>query len=135
MILNYKALKYSFLFGAIYFALVSIVHMVGYKIPVLFVYFNVPSYAYQDRIISFLAFGWAVFMFSGFLNPKNKELIRTILIAGCGAIVGLATINLLTDFEGLSSEINIVYFWLETLGLFIYVLWLLYLYFQILKKE
>lgn len=128
-------LKYSLLVGAIYFALVSIVHFVGFKVPILFVYFNVPSYPYQDRIISFLAFGWAVFMFSGYLNPKNKELIMAILIAGFGAIAGLTIINLSTDFHNLSSQINITYFWIETIGLFAYVFWLVYFYYQVFKNK
>ena len=136
MKLKLRIFKYSLLAGAIYFALVSIVHFVGFKVPVLFVYFNVPSYPYQDRIISFLAFGWAVFMFSGYLNPKNKELIREILIAGIGAIAGLTIINLSTDFHNLSStQINITYFWIETFGLFAFVFWLLYFYIQIFKKK
>jgi len=123
-----KILKFSLLAGAIYFALVSIAHMIGYKVPILFVYFDVPSYPYQDRIISFLAFGWAIFLFTAFLNPKNKDLIKAILIAGTVAIIGLVIINLTTDFTILSKDININYFWMETMGLLVYILWLIYFY-------
>jgi len=55
-------LKWSLLGGSVYFFLVSVVHRVGVKVPLLFVYFNAPSFAYQDRIISFLAFGWSMFL-------------------------------------------------------------------------
>ena len=130
-----KILKYSLLAGAIYFALVAIVHLIGYKVPVLFIYFNVPSYAYQDRIISFLAFGWAVFMYSAYLNPQNKELVRANLISGIGAIIGLSSINVFTDFKSLSAEINVLYFWMETAGLIVYLLLLIYFYKLVFKKK
>ena len=128
-----KILKFSLLAGAIYFALVSIAHMIGYKVPILFVYFDVPSYPYQDRIISFLAFGWAIFLFTAFLNPKNKDLIKAILISGTVAIIGLVIINLTTDFTILSKDININYFWMETMGLLVYILWLIYFYIKSAK--
>jgi hypothetical protein len=45
-------LKWLLLAGAVYFLAIAIVHM-------LFVYYDLPSYGYQDRIISFLSFGWS----------------------------------------------------------------------------
>jgi len=130
-----RILKYSLLAGAVYFILVALVHQTGIKVPVLFVYFNVPSHHYQDQIISFMAFGWAVFLFSAFLSPANKELVRAVLIAGFGAIIGLTIINLQTNFTKLSSEINVNYFWAETLGLLFYVMWLTYFYSRINKNK
>ena len=89
-----QKLKLLLLLGSVYFFLVAIFHMIGIKIPPLFIYYNVPSYTYQDRIISFLAFGWSVFLFTAFLNPiKNRILIQAILIAGAGAIIGLELVN------------------------------------------
>ncbi len=135
IIMEKRILKYSLLAGAVYFILVATAHQIGIKVPVLFVYFNVPSQYYQDQIISFMAFGWAVFLFSAFLNPANKELVRAVLIAGFGAIFGLSIINLKTDFKILSSEINVSYFWAETIGLLFYVLWLAYFYSRINKDK
>jgi hypothetical protein len=94
---NFKILKWSLLAGALYFFSVSVVHMLGIKVPVLFIYFNVPSYAYQDRIISFLAFGWSVFLFTAFTDPqKNSALVKAILVAGAGALIGVSIINAAT---------------------------------------
>jgi hypothetical protein len=132
---KYVVLKYSILPGAIYFALVSIAHLFGFKVPVLFVYFNVPSNAYQDNIISFLAFGWAVFMFSAFFNTEIKQLAKAMIIAGYGAVAGLVFINLKTDFTLISSGINTHYFWIETLGLAVYLLWLTYYYRKTFKNK
>ncbi|MEI6291550.1 MAG: hypothetical protein WCP19_14060 [Chloroflexota bacterium] len=118
-------LKWSLFAGGLYFFSVSVVHMLGSKLPVLFIYYNVPSYTYQDRIISFLAFGWSAFFFTAFLDPqKQTALIKTILVSGAFAIFGLGIINLKTDFHTLDPIINPNIFWLETSGLLIYWLWL-----------
>jgi hypothetical protein len=124
-----KTLKWLLFAGSIYFLFVAIFHMIGIKVPIFFIYYNVPSYMYQDRIISFLAFGWSIFLFTAFLNPiKNKMLIQAILIAGAGAIIGLEIINTYTDFESLSNDINPTIFRLETLGLAVYLILLVIFY-------
>lgn len=120
-----KILKWSLFAGALYFFLVSVFHMLGMKVPMLFIYFNVPSNAYQDRIISFLAFGWAVFLFTAFTNPQGQTaLVKAILVAGAGALLGLSVVNLGTDFQSLDPSINASIFWMETAGMFVYWLWL-----------
>jgi hypothetical protein len=119
---NLKILRWLLFAGSSYFLIVAIIHMIGIKIPPFFIYYNVPSYAYQDRIISFLAFGWSIFLFTAFLNPiNNRMLIQAILIAGVGAIIGLEIINAITDFGSFSDEINPTIFRLETLGLAVYL--------------
>ena len=126
---NIKILKWSLFAGSAYFFLVAIFHILGIKIPPFFIYCNVPSYAYQDKIISFLAFGWSVFIFVAFLNPiKNRMLIQAILVAGAGAVIGLEIINTYTDFQSLSTTINPTIFRLETLGLAIYLILLVIFY-------
>ena len=132
---NLKILRWLLLAGSIYFLIVAISHMVGIKIPPFFIYYNVPSYTYQDRIISFLAFGWSIFLFTAFLNPiKNKMLIQAILIVGVGAIIGLEIINAITDFGSFSDEINPTIFRLETLGLAVYLV-LLTIYYNKSKNQ
>ena len=126
---NIRKLKLLLLSASVYFFLVATFHMIGIKIPPFFIYYNVPSYAYQDRIISFLALGWSVFLFTAFLNPiKNRILIQAILIAGAGAIIGLELINTFSDFQTLSNDINPIIFRFETLGLAIYLILLLVFY-------
>lgn len=124
-----KILKGLLFAGAVYFAAISTVHMLGIKVPMLFIFFNVPSNAYQDRIISFLAFGWAVFLFTAFTDPqKNSALVKAILVAGAGALIGLSIINSFTDFQSLDPAINVNIFWLETAGVFAYWLSLVIFY-------
>ncbi len=126
---NIQILKWLLFAGSMYFLLVATFHMVGIKIPPFFIYYNVPSYAYQDRIIAFLSFGWSVFLFTVFLNPmKNRMLIQAILVAGAGAVIGLELINMYTDFESISNIINPTIFRLETLGLAVYLILLIIYY-------
>ena len=74
-------LKWLLLIGAVYFMAIAIVHMLRIKVPLLFVYFDVPSYGYQDRIISFLSFGWSSFLFTASRDPvKNRDAVKAILI-------------------------------------------------------
>jgi hypothetical protein len=123
-------LKWLLFAGAIYFLTVSIAHLLEFKVPLLFIYYNVPSYGYQDRIISFLSFGWSVFLFSASRDPmKNRSAIKAILIAGLAAVFGLQMINSTTDFSVFSPAIHPSVFALETFGLSIYVGVLIYLYF------
>ena len=132
---NLKILRWLLFVGSVYFFLVAIFHMAGIKIPPFFIYFDVSSHVYQDRIISFLAFGWSIFLFTAFLNPiNNKMLIQAILIAGVGAIIGLEIINTYTDFVSFSNTINPTIFRLETLGLAVYLV-LLTIYYNKSKDQ
>ncbi len=123
--MNKKILSYSLFAGALYFFAVAAVHMLGIKVPMLFIYFNVPSYAYQDRIISFLSFGWAIFLFTAARDVvQNRALVKALLISGGGALIGLIIINSRTDFHALDPAINVTVFGVETAVLAFYVLWL-----------
>src|ERR1700690_3847017 len=104
--------------GAVYFLAVAIVHMFRIKIPLLFHYYNLPSYGYQDRLISFLSFGWLVFLFMAFTDPaRNHDEVKAILIADLAAIFGLNVINSVTDFHALSQDIHLAVFRKEVLAL------------------
>jgi len=131
-----KILKWLLLAGGVYFMAVSVAHMLGAKIPLLFVYYSVPSYGYQDKIISFLSFGWSVFLLAASFDPeKNHLVVKAILIAGIGAIFGLNVINSSTDFHALSPDINSFVFQIETLGLSAYVAALIFFYFLSTRQD
>lgn len=127
---NVSILKWLLLAGAIYFFAIAIAQMLRVKIPMLFVYYDVPSYGYQDRIISFLSFGWSVFLFTASIDPvKNRDAVRAILIAGLFAVFGLNVINSVTDFRAISPDIHPSVFKKETLVLSVYVVALILFYF------
>ncbi len=140
MSVSQKILKRSLLIGAIYFFLVSAAHMFNIKVPMLFIYFNMPSYAYQDKIISFLAFGWAMFLYAGFrsVNKNIMEPVKYILFAGAVGIVNLSIVNISTDFNNFSKDIKPFIFWVETFFLSGYLILLTVLYYsakKVIKSE
>ena len=91
--------------GAVYFFGVALMHSMGLKIPGLYVYYNVPSYAYQDRIISFLAFGWSGF-FLLTAKKMDKDLIRLIVYIGLIAVIALVLNTTITDFKQIDPSIS-----------------------------
>ena len=123
-----KLLSWALFAGSTYFLAVSIVHMLGVKVPMLYIYFNVPSYEYQDRIISFFALGWSVFIFIAAKKPSEQlPLVTGIIYSGWIAIIGLIIINYQTDFYALNPSINPAVFWLESGLLLGYLLLLIML--------
>ncbi len=133
---NSAILKWLLLGGAVYFLAVSIVHMLRIKIPFLFVYYDLPSYGYQDRIISFLSFGWSVFLFMASTDPmRNRDAIKAILIACIAAILGLDVINRVTNFKALSPDIHPSIFRKEVLAISLYVAALIFFYFLAKREE
>lgn len=85
--LIYRALL---LLCVVYFIAVALAHQLGIKVPVLFVFYDVASERYQDLIISFLAFGWAMLFAIGFWDAELKRTIQIpILAAAVIAVAGL----------------------------------------------
>lgn len=120
-------LKTLLLAGFAYFFSMAAAHMIGWKAPGLFIYFDIPSYAYQDRIISVLAMGWSLFFLQAGLNPvRNTHTIRTLLTAGLLALIGLSVNTMTTDFALLNPAASEVYIWIQITGLFVYLLLLLF---------
>lgn len=115
-------LKYSLLSGAAYFFCIAVAHFFGIKVPGLFIYYNIPSLQYQDNIIAFLAFGWAVFFYN---SAKYPVLTGSAVQSALVAILGLVYINLTTDFAVLAHDVVTTPFWVQVGLLAGYVLWLM----------
>ena len=128
-----KILKLSLILGGIYFLLMAIAHAISLKIPGLFIYFNVSSHSYQDKIISALSFGWAVFFFTA-SSTLSRKLIISIILASTAALAMLTLINCTTPFKSISEQIDPSLFHLETALLGIYWLWVLIWYNRIKDK-
>ena len=50
---GFDLLHFALLAGVAYFCAMAVAHFFGIKWPLLFVYYDVPFHAYQDKIISF----------------------------------------------------------------------------------
>lgn len=127
-------LKVSLLAGGAFALAVSVAHFFGMKIPFLYVYFDVPSNAYQDKLISFTAFGWAMFFVATYSNMKRGSLrsVRYVIISGAVLVGGLVMLNFLSEF-GVPEGGHRLLYWLAT-GVFgVFFGWLALLY--VLSKQ
>ena len=123
-------LKLLLLAGTIYFTAVGLVHFFDFKVPMLFIYYDIPSNAYQNRIIAVLCFAFAVFLFAGYrIFPDNYKIMKYIVIAGLVALLGLYINNYIS---GEMLRYNAIY-WIEISLLALYLLFL-YIFMKKYKK-
>jgi hypothetical protein len=125
--MNKNILKISLLSGSILFFLIALAHLFGLKLPGLYIYYDLTSVDFQDKIISALSFGWSIYFYSAFKLPGNKLVLRAILFSGIIAIVILTYINY-HEHAGVFSKI-------EVFVLFLYWLWLVFLDALFTKKK
>ena len=124
--MNSKLTNYAFSAGVVYFSFMAAAHFFGIKVPVLFVYYDTPFYAYQDKIISF-----AVCAYIGlfFLATRSRENARVAIIALAVTVLGLSSVNLSSALnEVLVEGQSTVPYWLQTLFIFAYLVLLIFLY-------
>lgn len=132
MVNSISLLRYSLLAGAGYFSAIAVAHVSGTKVPGLFIYYSIPSYQYQDNIISFLAFGWAAFFFAASRAPSA---LTPLLVAAVVALAGLANINLATDFVALAGGVAVTPYWIQYVILCGYILWLVILAVRVRTRD
>jgi hypothetical protein len=73
-----------------YFVAMSVAHWVGYKVPVLFIYYDTPFYSYQDKIISFCAATYALFCFAA---TRHRAVVPFVIASLALTTAGLSAIN------------------------------------------
>lgn len=74
-----------------FFACMALAHFFGLKVPVLFVYWDPPFYAYQDKIIAFLLVTYMV-LFAG--AARHRVMVPYALVSAWSTVAGLALVNL-----------------------------------------
>jgi hypothetical protein len=99
--------------NSVYFIAMTCAHWGGFKYPLLFIYYDVPSTAYQDKIISFCAGTYAILYISAALNPLTVG--PTAIIALFSTVLGLSAVNQSNDLrvvigEGASTQA----YWIQT---------------------
>ncbi len=121
-----KILKFSLIFGLSYFILMSIAHFFSLKYPFLFIYYDTPYYAYQDKIISFSVSAYVALFYLALRDYKNIPTLLTILAI---TILGLVYINLSPDLLSvIGLDHSIIKYWIQTSIISIYVIVLFFLY-------
>jgi hypothetical protein len=115
-------LKWLLLAGAIYFLLVALAHQLQFKIPGLYIYWDVPSFAYQDIIISALAFGWAAFFALGAILVSAGSVSAVALHVGAGLVawVSLVRVNMTGELRVFVDDFTRPY-WIQVGALGFYL--------------
>lgn len=73
-----------------YFVAMSVAHWIGYKVPVLFIYYDTPFHAYQDKIIAFCAATYAIFCFAA---SRHRAVVPFVIASLAVTTAGLSAIN------------------------------------------
>lgn len=94
-----------------YFCCMAIAHFFGIKVPVLFVYYDTPFFAYQDKIISFAVVAYIALFYSA---AKVREVVPAALVTLWLTAAGLAHVNLSDALAGLEGEKSMTAYWAQT---------------------
>jgi len=123
---NSKLTRYAFLAGVAYFCCMAFAHFFGLKVPVLFVYYDTPYYAYQDKIISFAVCAYAALFHAA---SRHRAVARNAIVVLALTVLGLSAVNLSDDLDSVLSEgQSKLPYWLQTGAIAIYFIALLVLY-------
>jgi hypothetical protein len=124
--MNSKITKYAFLAGAAYFCCMAVAHYLSIKAPVLFVYYDTPFYAYQDKIISFAVCAYIALFYSA---SQHRSVALNAIIVLTLTVFGLSSVNLSTALASVMQEgQSTVPYWLQTGAIAFYLVVLLTLY-------
>ncbi len=124
--MNSQLTKYAFLSGAAYFFCMAIAHYFSFKLPVLFVYYDTPFYAYQDKIISFAVCAYIALFYSA---SKHRDVALNAIIVLAITVLGLSSVNITNALASVLQEgQSTVPYWLQTGAIAFYLFILLFLY-------
>ena len=95
-----------------YFVAMSAAHWVGFKVPVLFIYFDTPFHAYQDKIISFCAGTYAILNLAA---ARHSVVVPYVIASLALTTAGLSAINASGDLRKvLPAGASTGVYWLQT---------------------
>jgi len=104
----------------------AIAHYFSFKVPVLFVYYDTPFYAYQDKIISFSVYAYVALFYSA---SQHRAVAPSAIIVLAITMLGLSSVNMSTDLAAVLQEgQSTMPYWLQTGAIAFYVFMLAGLY-------
>ncbi|NOQ94436.1 MAG: hypothetical protein GQ547_07370 [Methylophaga sp.] len=125
--------RYSLLAGAAYFFCMAIAHYFSFKVPVLFVYYDTPFYAYQDKIISFSVCAYIALFYSA---SQHRTVALNAIIVLAITVFGLISVNLSTSLASVLQEgQSTLPYWLQTGAISAYLVMLIIFYIKDGKRN
>jgi hypothetical protein len=111
--------------GVAYFCCMAVAHFFGLKYPLLFVYYDVPFYAYQDKIISFAVVAY-ICLFANAAVHRNA--VPAALVTLGVTVLGLSAVNRSDALASVLNGRSTLAYWMQTGLLAAYFALLLALY-------
>jgi hypothetical protein len=112
MVSSSDLLSYALNANVAYFVSMSAAHWTGFKVPLLFIYFDTPFYAYQDKIISFCAGTYAILFFAA---ARHRVVVPYAIASLALTTIGLSAINASEDLSNvLPKGHSTKAYWLQT---------------------
>ena len=109
----------------------ALAHYFGIKLPLLFVYYDTPFYAYQDKIIAFAVMAYVALFYSA---AKQRTVVPAALVVLAITVLGLASINLSDALASVLQEgQSTTPYWIQTGLIAVYFIVLLVLYLRDMK--
>ncbi|MGD2119160.1 MAG: hypothetical protein PVG66_12425 [Chromatiales bacterium] len=94
--------------------------------PILFIYYDVPSLRYQNLIIAFCLLAYAAFSWSA---AQHLSVVPAFLFAMFGVVCGLSCINASDSLaSAMLAGTSTMPYWIQTALIAMYVAWLLFIY-------
>jgi hypothetical protein len=123
--MNSPLLKASLWAGAAYFCCMAVAHFFSFKYPVLFVYYDVPFHAYQDKIIAFAVVTYICLFVTA---ARHAVAVPAALVALGVTVLGLGAVNLSEALQSVLSGKGTAMYWAQTAAIAAYEVWLIVLY-------
>jgi hypothetical protein len=104
-------LRFSLWSGVAYFCCMAAAHFFGLKYPLLFVYYDVPFYAYQDKIISFAVVAYVCVFANAALH---RSAVPAALVALGVTVLGLSAVNVSDALGAVLEGRSTLAYWIQT---------------------
>jgi hypothetical protein len=111
--------------GAAYFCCMAVAHFFGLKYPLLFVYYDVPFYAYQDKIISFAVVAYICLFVNAALD---RSAVPAAIVALGVTVLGLIAVNGSDALDTVLDGRSPIAYWMQTGLIALYFILLIVLY-------
>lgn len=111
--------------GVAYFCAMATAHFFGVKWPLLFVYYDVPYHAYQDKIISFAVVAYVCLFASA---ARIREVVPAALVALGVTVLGLCAVNTSDALAAVLDGRSTAVYWAQTGLIAVYAAVLMGLY-------
>lgn len=118
-------LRAALMAGVAYFCCMAVAHFWGLKYPLLFVYYDVPFYAYQDKIIAFAVVAY-ICLFAN--AAMHRTGVPAAVVALGVTVLGLSAVNLSDALAEVLDGRSTRAYWIQTALLAGYLVVLLGLY-------